>query len=323
MAKSVLPPKGLSAIDSMAWIRDAGLLVALGHPTERRMLWKLDAFAKQDSEALRRLWLSRGCSYYAFRLPSNIIVIDIDENAVEQWRKMQREFGLRNTRIVRSPSNGLHAYIYIPAGAEVAHGVDMLRDAGYTRCDIFTENSTLITGPGSRRVATPKKRGGVYSWVTSEAEPSYATDRFIELIRKKEAPEVEIAPRSDFSGDMTPYARKALDGEVSAVSSCGEGGRQAQLYRSSARLGNLIGAGLLPEGLCKRELYAAAVANKLVAEDGVQAAKMTISNGIKAGQATPRNAPKKKPRRVAARPGQTAKQHLPTQERIGVRVQQK
>lgn len=303
---SVLPPDGLSAIDSMAWLREHDCLVALGDPTEQRFLWRLQAFEPQTAENLREIWLRRGCFRYAFRLPREPlqhVVIDIDVNASKQWREMQRRFGIRNTRCVRTPGGGLHVYLLAPSAAKIRHGVDQLRDHGFEHCDVFTPNSTLITGPGSKRLETAKKPAGEYRWITKETEVAHMPQSLIDALAPKPVPEIELASRSDFSGEISNYARKALDGETNAVANCGAGGRQAQLYRSAARLGNLIGSGMLPEGLCKRELYAAAVSNELVKDDGAEAAKTTIRNGIKAGINTPREAPKNRPRLRGNAPG--------------------
>mgnify|MGYP001798482151 CR=1 FL=1 len=171
MTGCTLPRNGLSAIDSMAHLRDAGCLVALGHPTEQRYLWKEATFAKKTSEQLRNAWHKYNCERYSFRLDERTIVLDFDgENAVDRWREMQRKYGIRNTRIVRTPSGGLHVYLAIDPGTPIHHGVDRLREHGFPKVDVFSHRSGLITGPGSYRREGSGNVAGRYAWCTAHAE---------------------------------------------------------------------------------------------------------------------------------------------------------
>lgn len=271
----------------MAWIRDAGCLVALGHPTERRYLWKLENFETKTSATLRWVWIERGCYRYGFRLPANIIVIDIDgDGAPDRWRAMQAKYLIKNTRIVRTPSGGLHVYLYRCPDTPIRHGVDVLPEFGAV--DVFTDKSTLITGPGSERRASAKKCAGIYRWVTPQKDLAFVTPSLAEALKPPPVPEIEYAPARPFEGEIAIYAQRALDAECEAVANSGDHGRTNQLFASSCALGNHVGGGGLPEGLVKRELYNAAVACGLVADKGQLYAQTQIRNGIAKGRQTPR-----------------------------------
>ncbi len=289
MAKQVIPPAGLSGIDSMAWIREAGCLVALGHPTEKRYIWKTDAFEDKTASTLRWVWRERNCERYSFKLPPHIIVIDIDgENAAERWREMQAKYRIQNTRIIRTPSGGLHVYLYRDPETPIRHGVNVLADHGFGACDVFTKNSALISGPGSYRRETAKKCAGVYRWVTPQKDLAHVTDSLADALTPPPVPEIEYGPQRTFSGEISPYAQATLDGVCGTLANTSEGSRNHQLYSSACRLGNLVGNGDLPEGLAKREIYAAAAACGLVVDEGQINIQNQIRNGIARGKTTPR-----------------------------------
>lgn len=132
MGVGLLPANGLTAIESIVWFRNAGYLVAFWHPSEKRLLWTERTFAKKTSVDLAKAWESYECTRYGIRLSPMLIVLDIDgEDAAACWREMQRKYRLHNTRIVRTPSGGLHVYLIIMPDTPIHHGVDRFRDHGF------------------------------------------------------------------------------------------------------------------------------------------------------------------------------------------------
>lgn len=291
MAAFTLPRNGLSAIDSMAHIRDQGSLVALGHPTEKRQLWKLETFEKKTSEELRQVWQARGCQKYSFRLPDNIIVLDFDgENAPDRWRDMQRRYRIRNTRIVRTPSGGLHVYLYVPPGQPIRHGVDVLRDHGHPKVDVFSHKSGLITGPGSYRRAGGGKVEGRYAWCTPQEDLAHATEALLELLKPPPERHYEPADWKAYSGDMHPVCQSILDDDLNKLATCTSGSRNKTLYTVSANLYAMAAAGEIPESGLEAMLINAAKANGLAdkKDTGIIGVKKTIQSGKKRGWANPR-----------------------------------
>jgi len=62
------------------------------------------------------------------------------------------------------------------------------------------------------------------------------------------------AYRRNFSGDIHPYARRALERETELLATAPEGTRNNQLFKSAASLFQLVGGGELPGDLVESEL---------------------------------------------------------------------
>ena len=83
------------------------------------------------------------------------------------------------------------------------------------------------------------------------------------------------------------YGFTALEAECREVGAT-RVGRNAQLVRSSFRIGQLVAQSLLPLHEAEQRLFAAATANGYVAKDGAAAARDTIRSGLRAGIKAPR-----------------------------------
>ncbi|MDV6376226.1 hypothetical protein [Deinococcus arenicola] len=81
------------------------------------------------------------------------------------------------------------------------------------------------------------------------------------------------------------YAQSALNLEVDAMRTAGEGGRNHQLNISAHSLGTLIGAGVLDEVEAVQQLTEAAISAGLPADE----VRDTVRSGIDAGKAKPRD----------------------------------
>jgi hypothetical protein len=96
-------------------------------------------------------------------------------------------------------------------------------------------------------------------------------------------------PGPDQVRDLDRYARAALNGEVGRVLAAPIGGRNAALNKAGYHLGQLVGAGALPEQLAHDALYSAASAHfasnpPLTPAEALKA----ISAALSAGQRRPR-----------------------------------
>jgi hypothetical protein len=88
------------------------------------------------------------------------------------------------------------------------------------------------------------------------------------------------------------YYRSALKDECAELAAMPpNSGRNDQLNRASFNLHQLVAGGRLEADVVREQLFAAAEANGLVAEDGAAAVLATIESGAKAGLQQPRTAP--------------------------------
>jgi hypothetical protein len=88
------------------------------------------------------------------------------------------------------------------------------------------------------------------------------------------------------------YYRSALKDECAALAAMPkDSGRNNALNRAAFNLFQLVAGGGLDENTVREQLYAAAEACGLVAEDGAASVRATIESGAKAGRAQPRQAP--------------------------------
>ncbi|MGH3812091.1 MAG: hypothetical protein ACRDUV_06490 [Pseudonocardiaceae bacterium] len=92
---------------------------------------------------------------------------------------------------------------------------------------------------------------------------------------------------------LDAYVRAVLDGETAAVTRAGVGTRAHTLFRSAARLGELVGAGVLDETTATEALLAAAAATHTPAAPFTpREAVGHITNGITRGRRNPRHLPR-------------------------------
>jgi Bifunctional DNA primase/polymerase, N-terminal len=85
------------------------------------------------------------------------------------------------------------------------------------------------------------------------------------------------------------YVEKALESELAIVATCPDGERWFQLRKSAAKLGSLVGAGLLARDVVLEELTNAAEASGVSRHE--RKAQRTIESGIDYGAARPRTIP--------------------------------
>jgi hypothetical protein len=82
------------------------------------------------------------------------------------------------------------------------------------------------------------------------------------------------------------YVEKIFHGELSAVAMAAKGQRNAVLFKAAARLGDLVGAGMLGADMAAQCLLVAAEACGLVRDDGRRAVEATIASGLRTGMAS-------------------------------------
>ncbi len=115
------------------------------------------------------------------------------------------------------------------------------------------------------------------------------------------------ARRLQAGGNATKaYARSALRNELARVALCPAGGRDDQLYKSAAALGNFMPLGLLDRADVELQLYDAAGRCGLIQDQGAAKCRDCIRRALDEGATTPRVIPERAP---SAGPSVNGRQH--------------
>lgn len=233
-------------------------------------LGQVDAWWQADPT--RNIGLATGAA-------SGVYVIDMDgTDGIEAFLALADEHGgyplAPRPLMQQTPSGGMHAFYAAPAeirnsAGKLAESVDVRGDGGY-----------VLLPPSVH------PNGGRYRW-TVTGEPPAMPGWLLALLRKrpKQAPPppVSDAERAD------RYTQAAIDAEIAAVASCGQGSRNDTLYRAAFKIGTLVGAGLADGEHVTGLLEQAAHACGLTAEDGERSVRKTIQSGLSGGVANPRD----------------------------------
>lgn len=220
-------------------------------------------------------------------LPPDIVVLDIDHRPERGWQAdeiRERLFWdfvvLGDAPEAKTPSGGRHVWLRLPKGATARNWTSAHGRFPVDGVDIRTKGGFVIVPPSIRA------DGGAYQWLSGDPWIPRADPGLARALQPAPAP--EPIPINCSHGKLDRYVEVALERELTAVRLCPKGGRNDQLFRSSAGLGSLVGAGLIPKPVAERGLLEAASRCGLVGDDGPGAARATIASGLKAGMARPR-----------------------------------
>jgi hypothetical protein len=150
---------------------------------------------------------------------------------------------------------------------KVAPGVDVRGQGGY------------VIVPPSNHIS-----GGNYKWLNKNKIVD-APEWLKEKVKHIEA----APPKPTINPDITPYAQKALAGEITNVSCACEGTRNEQLYSSTRCLAQLAAGGEISESTVRTAMLATATLTGL----GEREARNTIDSAFKKGFEKPRSSDKK------------------------------
>ncbi len=147
----------------------------------------------------------------------------------------------------------------------------------------------LIVAPGSIHAS-----GHVYTWATDGGPetvplapaPGWLLDRVAPRLRPPAMVRPLSAPAVAGTWPRRLVERIVFD-ELAALARTGEGGRNATLNLAAFRLGRLVAGGAMPESWARHALAVAASSAGLPAPE----IAATISSGLTAGLASPRNPP--------------------------------
>jgi hypothetical protein len=165
--------------------------------------------------------------------------------------------------------------------------VDGVRNRGRLGvCVDIRGQGGYIVAPGSQ--ATD---GRSYEWL-NDAPIADAPDWLLALL----LPPPVTNARHDYAysrGDNEPYVERAVELELSRLSSTGRGNRGYQLNASAFSLGQLVGAGALSRREAEAGLYDAAAACGVLAKDGERQVLAAIKRGLDSGERQPRAIPER------------------------------
>ncbi len=170
-----------------------------------------------------------------------------------------------------TPKGGEHRYFatapgrLIRSSAAIAPGLDIRAEAGLAMCPPSPGRRWIV--PLCSRVELPQAP----AWLLDLADPP-----------RPPPPAYRPQPiRSE------GYVRAVFEGELNALARAPRGERNAMLFKVAARFGDLVGAGLLSQGMAIDGLFAAAHACGLIADDGARAVTATVASGLQKGATNP------------------------------------
>jgi hypothetical protein len=253
----------------------------------RTPLVKRGLYGAATTEAeVRRLWSSRPDGNVSCACgPTGVLVLDVDNKGADglaTLAELVRRWGkLPPTWRTRTPSGGLHIWFKAPAG-RVRNRVGFLPGL-----DVRGAGASVCLPPS-------RKPAGAYAWeVKPYAAPLAALPEWLlTLMDPPPPPRPQKPPLRLLAaplGTKARYVAAAVERECAAVASTpADSGRNQRLFVAAARLGELVGADLLPADLAERALGAAANDCGLVHDDGLRAVAATIASGLARGVQNPR-----------------------------------
>jgi putative DNA primase/helicase len=254
--------------------------------------------ASADPEQVSRWWSAHPAANIGLATgpDSGVLALDLDRkgevDGLAQLEELQAEFGaLPETLRSTTPSNGVHLLFRFPIGVSPANRVGLKRYAEDATRTVYPGIDVRAAG-GSIRLPPSRKGDGCYAWASEPAVAALApVPRWLLALMLSEPPvRLRAGPLRLSSADRAArYVCSAVDRECGAVASTpANTGRNLRLFQAAANLGELVGAGLLPQGVAESALEGAAYECGLVREDGLGAVRASIASGMNRGIAKPR-----------------------------------
>jgi Bifunctional DNA primase/polymerase, N-terminal len=185
------------------------------------------------------------------------------------------------TYTVTSPSGGEHRYFLAPPDRELRNTTAAL---GW-RIDTRAAGGAIIAAGSARRIEGQRR----WYRVVRDLDPIALPSWLVTALTPAPAPVRAPIPRSCTGRRLETYVSAALDGETATVARAVPGTRARALFTSAARLGELVGAGVLDETLATEALLTAAAALDRGADRFTRReASCHITNGIARGRRNPR-----------------------------------
>lgn len=182
---------------------------------------------------------------------SDLMQVDAEVDAAGPWSTPGEHEG---ACLSRSASGGLHAVYQSPAEVPQHRWIRAAPSV-----DILTKGVWPL--PGCTRKGTKRKPSGTWVALSEPVAPGPAPAWISEALPQEKSPKQRAPSRRFDPGLAGPWAISALSQELAGVANTRAGGGRAhaQMMSSGARLGQIIGAGLLDRESVIEQLIAAAV----------------------------------------------------------------
>ncbi len=268
--------------------------------------------ATTDAETVARWWRAMPDANIGIATGQGLLVLDIDgADGAASLAELEDLFGPLPKTPTQKTGKGRH-YLFKVDGpvknsaSRIGKGIDTRGDGGY-----------IVGGPSIH------PNGDAYAWDPDARPPKLDAAPcpawILDALRPKisERASVQAEPPAEADRDtLSRYANSALDQEFANVSGAGKGTRNRTLNAAAFSLGQLVGAGLLPEPLVISTLQTAAQNCGYLAEEGPQHVDRIIASGLAAGIAKPRVV-ELKPKMVRAVPKEAAPRREPVRQASG------
>jgi hypothetical protein len=255
--------------------------------------------ATKDPQLIRSIWgrYPKANVSIVTGAISGVFALDIDAKAGKvdgfgALAVLEERFGsLPTTWRALTPSGGEHRYFRQPKGWELRNKVGLrFYDVSGRMVERF-DGLDIRTDGGACAAPPSEKPTGSYRWADHPLKTPLADapEWLLRLSIDPPPPPKQDRPplRRDTADRMARYVEKALDNECNRIAAT-KSGRNVQLFKSAANLGQLVGAGLLPRDIAESALEQAAVSCNLWAEDGAHSVRQTIASGMRKGMSNPR-----------------------------------
>ncbi|WP_406690338.1 bifunctional DNA primase/polymerase [Saccharopolyspora sp. ID03-671] len=248
-----------------------------------------EATASRDPDQIRAWWEAMPYNVGIACGPSGLLVIDLDDakgqRAPDRWSGAHHgrdvlaqraaedgELYPGDTYTVRTPS-GQHLYFRAPVEPELRSRVGCWWRVDTRGAGGYVVAAGSITRPGRYRAVNQAAIAPLPEWLVTALTPPPPPDPV----------DLELP-----AGQASAYVAAAVDGETLAVATASTGQRHNTLLRAAARLGGLVGGGVLDQHTAETALYGAARGH--IGQDGFTEREVTrtIQDGLAWGQARPR-----------------------------------
>lgn len=258
-----------------------------------------------DLDEITRWWAAAAYNIAIACQAAGLVVLDLDaargqrppppwdQLGVSHGRDVLRILAQRagqtdplDTYAVSTPSGGEHRYFLAPPDRELRNTTGATSAGLGWHIDTRAAGGAIIAAGSVRRVeGTPR----LYR-VVRDVDPVALPPWLVTALTPPPVP-VRSPIRLPFPGRrLDAYVAAALDGETAAVTQAAPGTRAHTLFRSAARLGELVGAGVLDETVAAETLLAAvAVVDHGTNRFTRREATGHITNGIARGRRNPRH----------------------------------
>lgn len=238
-----------------------------------------------DPETIRQWWAQYPAAMIGMPTgpASDVFVIDVDRHGQvdgeASLKALEAQFGpLPSTKSHATPSDGRHLIFQYPVGREVRNTASKIGPG----LDVRGEGGYVILPPSVNSAGTP------YSVLDASLpmpSPEWLLDSVSSPPKAEHRPTPQ--PRHYHGGNLHPYVRAAVDGELQAVAAAPEGTRNNRLNQAAFSLAQWVASGELLESEAWAMLEQAAARCGLEGDE----VRRTVESGFPAGMKEPRQVP--------------------------------